>query len=460
MSPTEQAGPRRVVFVSRNLAGESLRSAEAVATLARVSVLGISEDAPDNGCQNLFVDLAQVADVHDPAQLIAAARGLAARHGDLDRIVTTTETLLEPAARACEALGLQGMRVDTVRRVLDKSLLKSVFKEAGISTARDCVLTCDEDARRFAAEVGLPIVLKPLGGSGGLATWCIRSIDELELALDLMLPSPENAVLAEEYLQGQEISLDTITLASEPRFYSVCYYRPSILAALEDPAVQWSCIMPREIGTEPYRDFIEQGLAAVRALSVGNAITHMEGFTDAAGRARFTDATLRPAGARIGPMLAFAYDMDPYLAWARAAVDGRFDGPWDRSYAAGTIFLRGIGQGQVQQVHGIDSVKSQIGDMLADGRLPRPGAPKSATYTGDGYITVRHPETRAVEDALQLIAQTISITYSNPEPAAPAQDSGGGHWRERLRYFDKQLNRPAWDNDSLERVTAAAEKRP
>jgi hypothetical protein len=186
----------------------------------------------------------------------------------------------------------------------------------------------------------------------------------------------------------------------------------------------------------------------------------MEGFTDAAGRARFTDATLRPAGARIGPMLAFAYDMDPYLAWARAAVDGRFDGPWDRSYAAGTIFLRGIGQGQVQQVHGIDSVKSQIGDMLADGRLPRPGAPKSATYTGDGYITVRHPETRAVQDALQLIAQTISITYSNPEPAAPAANGGDRHWRERLRYFDKQLNRPAWDNDSLERVTAAAEKRP
>jgi hypothetical protein len=460
MSLTEQPGPRRVVFVSRNLAGESLRSAEAVAKLAGVSLLGVSEDAPDNGRQSFFAELVKVTDVHDPAQLIAAARGLAARHGELDRIVTTTETLLEPAARVCEALGLQGMAVDTVRRALDKSLLKSVFKEAGISTARDCVLTCNEDARRFAAEVGLPIVLKPLGGSGGLATWCIRSTDELALALELMLPSPEHSVLAEEYLQGQEISLDTITLASEPRFYSVCYYRPSILEALEDPAVQWSCIMPRDIGTEQYRDFIEQGLAAVRALSVGNAVTHMEGFLDAAGRVAFTDATLRPAGARIGPMLAFAYDMDPYLAWARAAVDGCFDGPWDRSYAVGTIFLRGTGQGQVRRVHGIDSVKNQIGEMLADGRLPRPGAPKSATYTADGYITVRHPETQAIEDALQLIARTISISYSDPEPAAPAPDSGGRHWRERLRYFDKQLNRPAWDNDSLERVTAVGEKRP
>ena len=93
--------------------------------------------------------------------------------------------------------------------------------------------------------------------------------------------------------------------------------------------------MPRDITGDRYRDFIEQGLTAVRALSVGNAMTHMEGFLLEEGGLRFTDATLRPAGARIGPMLAFAYDIDPYLAWARVAVDGCFDGPWERKYAVG-----------------------------------------------------------------------------------------------------------------------------
>jgi hypothetical protein len=263
-----------------------------------------------------------------------------------------------------------------------------------------------------------------------------------------MRPSEQKPVLAEEYVSGQELCIDTITIDNEPRFYSICCYRPSILEALEDPTIQWSCVMPRDISGDVYREFIERGLAAVRALSIGNAITHMEGFLVEAG-IRFTDATLRPAGARIGPMLAFAYDIDPYIAWARVAVDGCFDGPWERKYAVGTIFLRGPGNGLVKEVHGMESVESQIGESVVDSLLPRPGAAKSVTYTGDGYITVRHPETSAVEDALDFIGQTIRITYSRPESSTSVDGSVTEQWNERLHYSDKQLYRPAWENGPL-----------
>jgi hypothetical protein len=181
-------------------------------------------------------------------------------------------------AEANETLKLCGMSVETVGRALDKTSLKRTLERAGIETARDRLVTNAADARRFAASVGFPIVLKPLDGSGGLATWCIRSAEQLELALELMQPSTARAVLAEDYLRGEELCIDTITIANEPRFFSLCCYRPSILEALENPQTQWSCIMPREIGVERFREFIEQGLAAVRALSVGSAMTHMEGF--------------------------------------------------------------------------------------------------------------------------------------------------------------------------------------
>jgi hypothetical protein len=444
---------RRIVFVSRNMSGESLRHAQAIKSLAGVCLLGISEHSPDEHVEQVFEEVACVRDAHDPNQLIASARELARKHGELDRIVTTQEPLLESVARATEALGLQGLSVATVRRVLDKSCLKPILERAGISTARDKVLTCSDDAKRFVAEVGFPIVLKPLGGSGGLATWCIRRVEQLELALELMQPSAENVMLAEEFLRGQELCIDTITIANEPRFYSLCYYRPSILEALEDPQIQWSCVMPRAITGDVYREFTEHGLAAIRALSIGNAMTHMEGFLMEEGGVRFTDATLRPAGARIGPMLGYAYDTDPYVAWARVAVDGCFDGPWERKYAVGTIFLRGLGSGVVEEVHGIESVELQIGRLLADVRLPRVGSAKSLTYTGDGYITVRHPETQAVEDALDFIARTVEIRYSHPESPVPSGEAASEQWKERLQYFDKQLYKPAWENDSLPAVS-------
>jgi len=433
------------------MTGESLLHALAIKSLAGVCLLGIAERSPDDHLGQVFEEVVCVCDAHNPSQLIAAARELAEKHGALYRIVTTHELLLESVAWASEALALQGLSVSTVRRVLDKSCLKPILERAGIDTASDRLLPRSEDARRFAKRLGFPIVLKPLGGSGGLATWCIRDADQLELALDLMRPTTQKPVLAEEYLRGQEICIDTITIANEPRFYSICYYRPSILEALEDPAIQWSCVMPRDISGPVYREFIEQGLTAVRALSVGNAMTHMEGFLVEGRGVRFTDATLRPAGARIAPMLAYAYDIDPYVTWARVAVDDCFDGPWERKYAVGTIFLRGPGNGLVKGVQGMESVELQIRDSIADVRLPRVGAAKSATYTGDGYITVRQTETRGVEDALDFIAQTVEITYSHPESSRSANGSVSDIWKERLQYSDKQLYKPAWENDSLPR---------
>lgn len=439
---------RRIVFVLRRPAGESLHHARAVGQLDGVRLFGICEDAPRAGGSEVFAELACVADIHDAAQLLAAARNFAEKHGALDQIITAHETLLEPVAKVCEALGLRGMSVSTVRRALDKSSLRRTLEQAGIKTTRGCLITSHDDATRFVAAVGLPVVLKPLGGSGGLATWCIRSPEQLELALELMRPSPENAVLGEEYLRGRELCIDTITIANEPRFYSICCYRPSILEALENPQVQWTCIMPRDIDGEQYRDFIEQGLRAVRALSVGNAMTHMEGFLLEDGGLGFIDATLRPAGARIAPMLAFAYDIDPYRAWARAVVDGCFDGTWERKYAVGTVFLRGTGRGLVEHVQGIESVMQQVGELVVDARLPRVGAAKSATYTGDGYVTIRHPQTRMVEDTLRLIARTVRIIYSHPESTALTDEAAGEQWSQRLQHFDKQLNKPAWEDDS------------
>jgi hypothetical protein len=446
MISAQRDSTRGIVFLSRNLSGESLRHAEAVRKLAGVHLFGICEHVPGNDSRRLFADLVRVTDARDADQVIAAALGLAGKHGQLHRIVTTHETLLEAAARTANVLGLEGHTPSEVRRVLDKARLKPILRRSGIDTARDRILTAAEDADGFVGDVGFPIVLKPLGGSGGLATWCIRDTSELKLALELMQPSPTNPVLAEEYLRGRELCIDTITIASEPCVSSVCCYRPSILEALENPLIQWSCVMPRDVTGAEYRDFIEQGLAAVRALSIGDAMTHMEGFILDTGGVRFTDATLRPAGARIAPMLAFAYDVDPYLAWARAVVDGVFDGPWNRQYAVGTVFLRGTGRGLVEEVQGIESVKRQLGDLLVDGREPRVGSARSATYTGDGYITVRHPETEAVEDALDLITETVKISYTHSGSRMPAGVPKTEDWRERLQYRDRQLNRPAWEN--------------
>lgn len=431
------SSPRRIVFVARSFAGESLRSARAIAQLENVELFGICEQAVDT---DIFRDVLRVADAHNPDQLLAAAKQLQQKHGALDRIVTTYETLLEPVAQTVAALGLEGMSVATVRRALNKSSLIMTLRGAGLGTARSQVCTNQTQARHFTKSLGYPVVLKPLNGSGGLATWSIHNDEQLDLALELTNPLHTRPLLIEESLRGQELSIDTITIGNEPRFHSICCYRSSILEALENPSVQWRCVMPRDISD--FQSFIAQGLDAVRALSPGDAMTHMEAFLCEDGRVCFTDATLRPAGARIAPMLGYAYDIDPYLAWARATLDGHFDGPWTRKFAVGTVFLRGAGSGTIESVNGFEIVEKELREAIVDARPPQPGALKASTYTGDGYITVRHPETAGVEAALDFISQTIRIVYETSESSATLRDE----WSKRLQY--NQLYKPVWEIDS------------
>jgi hypothetical protein len=193
--------------------------------------------------------------------------------------------------------------------------------------------------------------------------------------------------------------------------------------------------MPRDL--EPYADFIREGLAAVRALKVGNSITHMEGFVNASGPAGFIDATLRPAGARIGPMFGYAFDVDPYRLWARVAVDGVFDGPLERKYSVGTIFLRSPGSGSVQNIEGTEVITHELDDLIVEARWPKIRVSRSVTYTGDGFITVRHPDIAVVQNALDFIDRTIRITYSDADTPSPNVEV---LWRNF-----KELNRPAWD---------------
>lgn len=403
---------RRILLVARASSSETAKTVQAIAALDNVELV--------------------TRDLSGIDEITEAAVKLRGQDGSLERIVTPQETLLEPVALANEALGLPGLSVGAVRRTLDKSQLKATLRATGLNTPRYRVVSSFVEARVFATEIGFPIVLKSPSGSGALATFLINNED----ALQKVFHEPVEPFIAEQYITGQELCIDTITIDNEPCFHSICCYQPSILQAIEHPDTQWTCVMPREMNS--YTHFIEQGLKAVRALNVGNAITHMEAFIDANGKTWFTDATLRPAGARIAPMLAHAYDIDPYRAWARVAVDGVFDGPWERKYAVGTIFLRGLGAGVVEDVTGIEKVEREFRELSREMRWPRTGAAKSATYTGDGFVTLRHPRTEVVQDALKEIAQLVKITYSTDSQPLAAT------WQHRLENFH-ELNRPAWD---------------
>ena len=85
------------------------------------------------------------------------------------------------------------------------------------------------------------------------------------------------------------------------------------------------------------------------------------------------------------------------------------DGPPQRRWSAGTAYLRGQGAGYVREVQGLDQLPGEVKSLVVESRLPTPGQMSSASYEGDGYVIVRHPDTGVVADAMRRLVTGVRV---------------------------------------------------
>ncbi|HMG55259.1 MAG TPA: ATP-grasp domain-containing protein, partial [Kofleriaceae bacterium] len=232
---------RNVVFVTP-FPGRSMEALHAAAGLDDVRLLGITQELPRGGDAEVFADVVTVDDTDDPAQLVAAGRVIEGRQGPIHRVLGVRESLQVALGELRRALGVPGPGPDTAELFRNKARMKDELRRHGLPCARHRLLRSWNDAEAMIAEIGLPVVVKPLAGSGCKSIRRARTSDELRSALSALHASPENPALAEELLVGREFSFETITIGGEVRFHSLSRYHPTPLEAMETPGTQWLCV--------------------------------------------------------------------------------------------------------------------------------------------------------------------------------------------------------------------------
>ncbi len=403
--------PRNVVFVAPFPAETTMRFVRAVRKLSDVRLLGVVHTPPSGDDGRLYDDVVRVSDPLSGKDILDATELLSRRHGPPDRIVGILEALMVQIAEARAHFRVPGSSPRTAELFREKARMKDALRAAGLPVARHALLASEEDGRAFATEVGFPMVLKPPAGMGAKATFRVSSSEELVRALVGMRVSKASPMLAEEFLRGREFSFETLTVAGKPRVWSISHYLPGCLEVLENPWIQWTCLLPRDIEGPEYEGARKMGFAAIEALGLDNGMTHMEWFQRPDGTLAIGEIAQRPPGANISRMTGLAHDVDVYRGWARAVVDGELDAPWERKYAVGCAFLRGMGRGRVVGVSGVHATHEAVGKWIVEAQLPTIGAPKSDGYEGDGYVIVRDPSTDVVKKVLQVVVETIQVHY-------------------------------------------------
>ena len=355
----------------------------------------------------------RVADTMDQAQLTEATRAFAKEWGKVDRLVGFLEPLQEPLAAAREAVGVDGVHTAVARNFRDKNRMKQVLAQAGLPVARQARVAGVEDALALVREVGYPLVVKPIDGVGSKDTMRVSDEGELFQALEVLGPSKARPIQAEQFVVGDEHTLEAVVIGGEVVWQSSTYYLPGPLTVLENPWMQYCVLLPREQDEPHVRRFRDVNKAALKALGLKDGISHMEWFDRGPSQSPIIgEVGARPAGVNIMDMNGFAHDVDMWAKWCELEVRRVFSMP-ERKYACGSAFLRGQGRGQrIVEVSGLAEVLKELGDdVVVKGKLPKVGQPRTKHYEGEGNIVVRHPTTQGAVEALREIVSRTKITY-------------------------------------------------
>jgi carbamoylphosphate synthase large subunit len=404
-----------IIFVEPSFPGNQREFVRALHA-AGARVIGIGErpeDHLDHEVRHWLHDYVQIRSVvHEPS-LLKAVRYIQERLW-VDRLEATIEAHIMPAANVREAAGIPGTSPRTAYLCRDKPAMKDVLRKAGIACAQSTRAESAEDARAFAATVGYPLIIKPPDGAGASGTYRVKDDEMLEQVIVKSGLADGRAVAIEEFIEGHEGYIDTLTIDGEVRHEFITHYYPNVLEAMRERWISPQMITTNRLNEPGYDEVREMTRDVIRALDIGTSATHMEWFFGPKGL-KFSEIGCRPPGVGQWDVYNAANEFDLYFEWAHALMHGDIHTQPSRRYAAGMIALRPDRDGQISGYSGVDDIQHRYGEHIVATRLPNPGTPTQpveAGYMANAWLRVRHPDYDQLRAIMNDIGETLKVHAS------------------------------------------------
>ena len=294
-----------------------------------LNVLGIGDCPYDDlevPLRAALTEYYRVTSLEDYDQVYRAVAFFAFKYGKIDWIESMNEYWLEQDARLRTDFNVTtGIQSDRIGFIKNKSLMKGLYLQAGIPTARQHVVSTREAGRAFIEEVGYPVIVKPDVGVGATNTWKLESDQDLEMFYDQL---PQVPYVMEEFVTGDICSYDAILDSKcEPLFESMTVWPPVMDIVNKDLDLMYYTCPEVPAGLRAL------GRRTVKAFGVDRRFVHLEFFRLTKARKGLgevgdfvaLEVNMRPAGGYTPDMMDFAHSTDVYQIYAdMVAHDARF----------------------------------------------------------------------------------------------------------------------------------------
>jgi biotin carboxylase len=190
---------------------------EAVDAIRRAKELGLHVVVSDGDSHAPGLELADdrlIASVYNPEQTAAAAERYHRSVRTLDGVICAAVDAALTVATVAHRLGLPGLSLESARLASDKLAMKRRLDEGGVRVPRFAALDSAEALRRLVAERGRELVIKPVDSRGGRGVQRVASVEDLDAGFDAARRhSPSGRVMVEEYIEGPQVSTESIVSA-------------------------------------------------------------------------------------------------------------------------------------------------------------------------------------------------------------------------------------------------------
>lgn len=191
-----------------------------------------------------------------------------------DGIMTlATDMPMRSIAVACEQLGLPGISLDTAIKATDKGEMIKAFEKNDVEHPWYYILSEPNELKTKMSKIIFPCISKPIDNSGSRGVVLIRDANELKKAITYSSGKGRSGgVIIEEYLQGNEVSVEIIVLDGISHILNVT----DKITTGAPHFVEMGHIQPSRLGEENLKKICDLACRAVKAVGIQTGPAHVE----------------------------------------------------------------------------------------------------------------------------------------------------------------------------------------
>ncbi|MDX7986329.1 ATP-grasp domain-containing protein [Xenorhabdus sp. 12] len=341
----------------------------------------------------------------------------------IDHILTFSEYAVEATALIAQHLNIPWNTPDNIRVIKDKFLLRNKLKEKGINQPDIAACSTIQEAIHFLEQSGSqgPWIVKPRIGLGSEGVSIVRQKSDLQAAFENLSQEDRQAFLIEEYVVGQEYSVEGVLISGEAQFFGIT---KKILID-NDTFIECGHIIPAPISKNLAQKIYAEVRKAIDAVELRYGLFHVEFWVNE-NAITLGEIHARPGGGFINWMTELVTDIETY-GIALDDLRGQVTPPPATWPSNAYVFSKSAGINYLQPAPGIIE---QMGDLESIRQHPHCVRLHCTLRAGDtvpevtswkdlesiGYLIVTGENSAQVEQLLRHFQKEAAIiTKPNPK---------------------------------------------